>query len=84
MLPSGAERSPRGWEMTNEIDSWSFAETMGRVEDMVRGLSPRQSFELDCLFDWGVAYLQAWDIYMWGEPNESSLLLRNHTWTVGA
>ena len=24
-----------------------------------------------------VAYLQSWDIYIWSEPNESSLLLVN-------
>ena len=71
------ERCLWGCEVTNEIDSWSFAETINRVEDMVRGLSPRQSFELECLFDWGVAYLQSWDVYIWGEPNESSLLLVN-------
>ena len=78
MLPSNAERCLRGREVKNQIH-WSAGwETHDHVLDMCKGLDSRVT---DILFgDIGfrqVAYLQSWDIYIWSEPNESSLLLRN-------
>ena len=66
------------WEVKNQIH-WSAGwETHDHVLDMCKGLDSRVT---DILFgDIGfrqVAYLQSWDIYIWSEPNESSLLLVN-------
>ena len=63
--------------MDNVVENWASNERWDRLEDMVRGMLPSVAFTLEDAFDTGVAYLQSWDIYMWGEPNESSLLLVN-------